>query len=220
MAQPSAWIRPAARATSTTPVKQQAQESSERDLVNFPRRTRPIDRPNVRHHWIPEEFFQFFHAKTGVTGPYMFMGGLTTFLLSKEIWVIEHEFWVGIAIFIVWGGAIKMIGPGFTKNINEELAKDDARIKAIRQDEIDRCKNAIDNENNSQWMATSYEELMKAKKENVALQLEANYRQRLQDAYQQVRPSLKSKSLAASYNVCLIFRSRRGSTTSSRSATS
>ena len=35
-------------------------------------------------------------------------------------------------------------------------------------------------------MATSYEALIQAKKENVQLQLEAEYRERLQQAYDQV----------------------------------
>ncbi len=47
----------------------------------------------------------------------------------------------------------------------------------------------ISEEEKAQWMATSYEELMQAKQENVALQLEAAYRQRLQDAYDQVLTS-------------------------------
>ena len=45
-----------------------AAENPERDLVNFPRRTRPIDRPNVRLGFIPEEWFTALHAKTGVSG--------------------------------------------------------------------------------------------------------------------------------------------------------
>ncbi len=48
------------------------------------------------------------------------------------------------------------------------------------------CLAAVSEEEKSQWMATSYETLIQAKKENVALQLEAAYRERLQDAYQQV----------------------------------
>ena len=37
-------------------------------------------------------------------------------------------------------------------------------------------------------MKSSYEELIAAKKENVALQLEGAYRSRINDAYQQVSP--------------------------------
>ena len=36
-------------------------------------------------------------------------------------------------------------------------------------------------------MATSYKELIEAKKENVGLQLEIEYRSRLNEAYKQVR---------------------------------
>merc|ERR1712217_744751 len=49
---------------------------------------------------------------------------------------------------------------------------------------------AIEEEEKSQWMAGSYEDLIAAKKENVALQLEAEYRARLKDAFTQVKRRL------------------------------
>merc|ERR1712027_240865 len=73
------------------------EKNPERDHVNFPRRKIAELPSPVRHWWIPEEYFQFFHAKTGVTGPYMFAISLGTFMSSKEIYVYEHEFYTGVA---------------------------------------------------------------------------------------------------------------------------
>jgi len=58
-------------------------------------------------------------------------------------------------------------------------------FRAIRTDEINACKDSIAEENKAQWMATSWETLIQAKKENVALQLESAYRERLQEVYSQ-----------------------------------
>ena len=62
----------------------------------------------------------------------------------------------------------------------------EAELDSIRQREIDRCAQAVEDEEKSQWMASSYEELIAAKKESVALQLEAEYRARIKDAFTQV----------------------------------
>jgi len=178
-----------ARLDQTAPVFAN-EKGPERDLVNFPRTTRKIYPAKVRHLWIPEEWFTFFHQKTGVTGPYMFAASVGSFLLSKEIWVLEHEFYCGVGIFIALSAIIKYAGPGISAELDKAVDAEDAKLKAIRQDEIDRCKAAIAEEENSQWMATSYQELMQAKKENVGLQLEIEYRSRLNEAYKQVKRRL------------------------------
>merc|ERR1711942_602691 len=78
----------------------------ERDLVNFPDRVRPIDKPPVRMGIFPEEWFTALYPKTGVTGPYMALFGVSTFLASKEYFVMEHDFYVGIGLAVVLTGVL------------------------------------------------------------------------------------------------------------------
>merc|ERR1712037_249203 len=141
-------------------------ENPERDYVNFPTRRQLQTNLPVRHVIIPETFFKAFHAKTGVTGPYAFLTGLTTFLVSKEIWVLEHEFLAGIEFYIVIAMIIKYIGKPIIAHMGDNA------------------------EQEAQVMASSYEELIQAKKDAVVLQLEADYRSRLANAYTQDKQRL------------------------------
>merc|ERR1711983_226225 len=93
----------------------------ERDLVNFPARVRPIDKPPVRLGIFPEEWFTALYPKTGVTGPYMALVGVGTFLASKEYFVMEHDFYVGLGLAVVLTGVVKSAGPDWTAAINKEL---------------------------------------------------------------------------------------------------
>ena len=109
--------------TSGSPQQQASQikEGPERDLVNFPRPKRLVDPPKVTFGFIPEHYFQFFYPKTGVTGGWTFGTGLLVYLLSKEIWVLEHEFWNGVSLFIIIGYIVKKFGPQIGAYARKEM---------------------------------------------------------------------------------------------------
>merc|ERR1712127_70301 len=138
-----------------------------------------IEKAPVRMGIFPEEWFAAFYNKTGVTGPYMALASIGTFLVSKEFFVMEHDFYVGVALALVLGGIVKNAGPGITETVNKSLDEEEAMYRNIRQKEIDQLKNSV-----------AMEDIIAAKKEAVGLQLESVYRSRLNDAYSQVKKRL------------------------------
>merc|ERR1712059_83643 len=138
----------------------------------------------------PAEWFDALYPKTGVTGPYMALLGVSTFLASKEFFVIEHDAYAGLALAIVLTGIIKNVGPSWAESINKELEEDEALLRGIRQNEIDSCLAQISAEEKCQADATAWQDIIAAKKEAVGLQLEAEYRDRLSQAHQQVKKRL------------------------------
>lgn len=163
---------------------------SERDLVNFPRPVRLVEPGKVRMGFIPEEWFQFFHAKTGVTGPYAFGAGLTTFLCSKEIYIMEHEYYAGLSLGFMAVYAIKKFGPTVAKYLDMEVEKEDAALNASRNSAIENTSGAIADEKVEQERAQAQVMIFDAKHENVALQLEAAYRTNLMKVHDEVKRRL------------------------------
>lgn len=145
----------------------------------FERRSRPIDPSPVRFYFIPESWFQFFYPKTGHTGPYMFMTGVTTYLVSKEIYVLEHEFYSGCTILIMILYAINKFGPATSKWLEEKVDAEDNALINSRQSEIDALEQVIEHEKKEQWRTDAQILIFEAKKENILMQLEAAYRERL-----------------------------------------
>lgn len=75
--------------------------------------------------------FQFFHSKTGVTGPYTFGVGLTTYLFSKEIYVMEHEYYTGLSLLIMVAVAAKKFGPSLAAWLDKEVDVSDILLSLI-----------------------------------------------------------------------------------------
>lgn len=144
----------------------------------------------VRHGLIPEEFFQFLYPKTGVTGPYMFGTGLLVYLLSKEIYVINHET-ISMASFgLVTVYGIKKFGPKlaeFIDRINEEKI---AKAQVVKDTAVKELANAVEAEKKEQWRVEGRHFLFDAKRNNVAMLLETNYRERLLNVYNEVKKRL------------------------------
>jgi len=165
-------------------------EGPERDLVNFPRPKRAMYPGKVRMGFVPDEWFTYFYNKTGVTGPYMFGTGLVTFLLSKEFWILEHEFWGGVSLFIMIVYGVKKFGPQVSAWLDKEQDKIADEFNSGKVNEIKSFKEAIEEEKKSQFEAEGSKMLYAVKRENIGLQLEAVYRERLVQVWAEVKKRL------------------------------
>ena len=54
-------------------------------------------------------------------GPYTFGVGLATYLVSKEIYVLEHEYYTVISILIMTVFIVKKFGPKFAAYLDKEI---------------------------------------------------------------------------------------------------
>lgn len=168
-----------------------ATNSEQRDLVNFPHPIMNEHGGLVRLKFIPDEFFQFFYRKTGVTGPYLFGFGLLTFLVSKELWVLEHELKAGVWIGVILTVALKKFGPQVTAYLDEEIDKDMENLYKEKNDSIKVLTDGIKFEEIEQERSIDNpKDLFEARRENVMFQLEAEYRKRMMNIYQETKKRL------------------------------
>ncbi|XP_062396417.1 ATP synthase F(0) complex subunit B1, mitochondrial [Sardina pilchardus] len=133
----------------------------------------------TRHGIIPEELFTILYPKTGVTGPYMLGTGLLTYMLSKEIYIINHETFAAACMGIVIVYGIKKFGPdvaAFADKLNEEKV---AKAQEVKNAAVASLTQAIEDEKKEQWRVEGRQMLFDAKRNNVAMMLETNYRERV-----------------------------------------
>ncbi|XP_072306214.1 ATP synthase F(0) complex subunit B1, mitochondrial [Eucyclogobius newberryi] len=144
----------------------------------------------TRHGIIPEELFQILYPKTGVTGPYMLGTGLLVYMLSKEIYVINQETFVAASIGAVLIYGIKKFGPdvaAFADKLNEEKV---AKAQEVKDLAVSSLTQAIEDEKKEQWRAEGRSMLFDAKRNNVAMILETNFRERLHMVTHEVKRRL------------------------------
>ncbi|XP_042347408.1 ATP synthase F(0) complex subunit B1, mitochondrial [Plectropomus leopardus] len=144
----------------------------------------------VRYGIIPEELFQFLYPKTGVTGPYMLGTGLLVYMLSKEIYVINHETIAAASILGVIIYGVKKFGPSvaaYADKVNDEKV---AKVQKVKDESMANLTDAIEDEKKEQWRVEGRSMLFDAKRNNVAMLLETNYRERLHMVTNEVKRRL------------------------------
>lgn len=144
----------------------------------------------VRLGFIPDEWFTFFFKKTGVSGAGTFAFTFTIFLMSKELFVMEHEYYGGLSVAIMCIAATIKLGPAIAEYLDKEIDAYETAWTDIRNTEVNSLEGLVTHEQKLQWSAEGQLMLIKAKRENVALQLEAAYRERLMIAYKETRKRL------------------------------
>ncbi|XP_050458516.1 ATP synthase subunit b, mitochondrial [Cataglyphis hispanica] len=156
-----------------------------------PTRSKRMNEPSpVRHGFIPEEWFQAFYSKTGASGPYVFTITVGTYLCSKEIYVMDHEYYNGISLLILCIAGVKMFGPKVAEVLDKEIDKYNDELNESRNSELAHYEDLITQEKKQQWNVDGQKMIMEIKKENVKMQLEATYRERLVQVYQEVKKRL------------------------------
>lgn len=163
----------------------------ERDTKNFPHPVQPEKNPPTRYGFIPETWFQNFYDKTGVTGPYLLGGGVLTFLLSKELWVVEHGMTEFIAFWILMTVLIKKYGAkiGQSLDTSADKLREEKWIKPLAATRLS-AQETVNNLEKAIWMEEGQKHIFEAGRENVDFQLEAIYRQRLSEVQSAVKKRL------------------------------
>ncbi|ESO87239.1 hypothetical protein LOTGIDRAFT_210633 [Lottia gigantea] len=163
----------------------------ERDMKNFPTIKQQADSPKLRHDFLPDAWFQYLYPKTGASGPYFLITGFLGFMCSKEYFVYDEAFQgalVSLALYVIFKSKYekKVVERynEYTKGLNE------ARFITPLQELKDHCNQDMKNAQKESWHAEGETYMFEAKKENVGLQLEAEYRQRLQNIHQAVKNRL------------------------------
>lgn len=109
-----------------------------------------------------------------------------TYLFSKEIYIMEHEFYNGISLFIICVASVKLFGPKLAEALDKGIDKYQNDLEETRNSEVAAYEDFISSQKKVQESLDGQKMIMDIKKENVKMQLEATYRERMMQVYQEV----------------------------------
>lgn len=183
---------PATQSSSPAPTEHRRypHDAPERDFVNFPPFKVPEEGGKVRIGFIPEEWFKAVEAKSGVMGPYvLFWGGLAT-IFSKEYYVVWADTWEHITFFALLVYATKKFGPQIAAYLDKSANEANQAYETELKDKTQEVDSKIVSTQALQSLPEANQLVNAAKRENVLLQLEETYRQRLSQVHQEVKKRL------------------------------
>lgn len=99
---------------------------------------------------------------------------------------MEHEFYTGLSILAMVVFAVKKFGPAVAAFADKGIEEQIAEASEGRNSEIKSYEDGIESEKKEQWRAEGQVLLIEAKKQNIAMQLEAAYRERIAKVYAEV----------------------------------
>jgi F-type H+-transporting ATPase subunit b len=103
---------------------------------------------------------------------------------------MDHEFYVGITIAGMIVYTMKKFGPSIAKYLDDQVDEREKIIDKARVDTLNALQQAIKDEQHAQWQTDGQKILIEAKKENVALQLESEFRRRQMQVFNEVKRRL------------------------------
>jgi len=166
-------------------------EHPDRDLVKFPHPETKNYPMKTRFGIFPDSWFTIFYPKTGVTGSYLFYGGFALYLIQKEWWIMDEELRAFGMFAIIFFVVYKALGAQIAKIFGDDGRK---RIEAAEKFVADNKNSYLNAISTQQQYISSYGSLpplvAETKRENLQLQLEAEYRRRLAKAHGEVKKRL------------------------------
>ena len=120
-------------------------------------------------------------------GPYVFLTTFSTYLLSKEWYVMEHEFYNGLSLLSIIIYVQYKFGAKIGAFLDKEIDKDEEELNNQKNENIEEIQNQINELEKEKWCIDGQLMLYDVKKQNIWMQLEASYRENLATIHSQVR---------------------------------